>query len=61
MSGSDALVQAARGALQAQQARLTTAEATLRRVKPLTEQNALSQADLDLLDKMDETLPAHRA
>ena len=42
-----AQVQAARGALQAQQARLTTAEATLRRVKPLTEQNALSQADLD--------------
>jgi len=38
---------AARGELQAQQARFTTAEANLRRVKPLTEQNALSQADLD--------------
>ena len=42
-----AQVESARGALQAQQARLTTADATLKRVKPLTEQNALSQADLD--------------
>lgn len=42
-----AQLEAARGALQAQQARLATAEANLRRVKPLTEQNALSQADLD--------------
>jgi membrane fusion protein (multidrug efflux system) len=42
-----AQVEAARGALQANQARLATAEANLRRVKPLAEQNALSQADLD--------------
>jgi membrane fusion protein (multidrug efflux system) len=42
-----AQLEAARGALQAQQARLATAEANLRRVKPLTEQNALSQAELD--------------
>lgn len=42
-----AQLEAARGALQSQQARLTTAEANLRRVKPLAEQNALSQADLD--------------
>lgn len=42
-----AQLEAARGELQAQQARLTTAEATLARVKPLAAQNALSQADLD--------------
>jgi len=42
-----AQLEAARGELQAQQARFTTAEANLKRVKPLTEQNALSQADLD--------------
>jgi len=42
-----AQVEAARGALQAQQARLTTAEANLGRVKPLAQQNALSQSDLD--------------
>jgi len=42
-----AQLEAARGELQAQQARFKTAEATLARVKPLTEQNALSQADLD--------------
>jgi membrane fusion protein (multidrug efflux system) len=42
-----AQLDAARGELQAQQARLTTAEATLKRVKPLAQQNALSQADLD--------------
>ena len=42
-----AQLEAARGALQAQQARLTTAEANLGRVKPLAQQNALSQADLD--------------
>jgi membrane fusion protein (multidrug efflux system) len=42
-----AQLEAARGELQAQQARLTTAEATLARVKPLAQQNALSQADLD--------------
>jgi membrane fusion protein (multidrug efflux system) len=37
----------AKGELQAQQARFTTARATLDRVKPLAAQNALSQADLD--------------
>lgn len=42
-----AQLEAARGELQSQQARLTTAKANLGRVKPLTEQNALSQADLD--------------
>jgi membrane fusion protein (multidrug efflux system) len=42
-----AQLEAARGELQAQQARFTTAEATLARVKPLAAQNALSQADLD--------------
>jgi membrane fusion protein (multidrug efflux system) len=42
-----AQLEAARGELQAQRARLTTAEATLARVKPLAQQNALSQADLD--------------
>jgi len=31
----------------AQQARFTTADATLKRVKPLAQQNAMSQADLD--------------
>ncbi|HWS13845.1 MAG TPA: efflux RND transporter periplasmic adaptor subunit [Rhodocyclaceae bacterium] len=42
-----AQLDAARGELQAQQARFTTAQATLARVKPLAQQNALSQADLD--------------
>ncbi|KPK03864.1 MAG: hypothetical protein AMJ64_14845 [Betaproteobacteria bacterium SG8_39] len=42
-----AQLDAARGALLAQQARLKTATATLNRVKPLAQQNALSQADLD--------------
>jgi membrane fusion protein (multidrug efflux system) len=42
-----AQLDAAKGELLAQQARLTTATATLKRVKPLAEQNALSQADLD--------------
>ena len=42
-----AQLDAARGQLQAQQARLFTARATLDRVKPLTEQNALSEFDLD--------------
>ncbi len=42
-----AQLDAARGELQSQQARLTTAEANLGRVKPLTAQNALSQSDLD--------------
>jgi membrane fusion protein (multidrug efflux system) len=39
--------EAAQGELQSQQARFTTAQANLARVKPLAEQNALSQADLD--------------
>jgi len=42
-----AQLDSAQGALEAQKARLNTAEATLRRVKPLAEQNALSQSDLD--------------
>jgi membrane fusion protein (multidrug efflux system) len=42
-----AQLEAARGELQAQQARFKTAEATLARVKPLAAQNALSQSDLD--------------
>ncbi len=43
----EAQVEAARGELQAQQARFTTAQANLNRIKPLAQQNALSQADLD--------------
>jgi membrane fusion protein (multidrug efflux system) len=42
-----AQLESARGELQAQQARFTTAQATLGRVKPLAQQNALSQSDLD--------------
>jgi len=42
-----AQLDAAKGELLAQQARLTTATATLNRVKPLAQQNALSQSDLD--------------
>lgn len=42
-----AQLNAAKGELQAQQARHATAAANLSRVKPLTQQNALSQADLD--------------
>ncbi|HKC42913.1 MAG TPA: efflux RND transporter periplasmic adaptor subunit [Burkholderiales bacterium] len=42
-----AQLDAAHGELQSQQARFTTAEANLRRVKPLAQQNALSQSDLD--------------
>ena len=42
-----AQLQAAQGELQSQQARYTNAKANLERVKPLAEQNALSQADLD--------------
>src|SRR5512134_707818 len=42
-----AQLEAARGELQSQQARFTTAQANLGRVKPLAEQNALSQSDLD--------------
>jgi membrane fusion protein (multidrug efflux system) len=42
-----AQLDAARGELQAQQARLSTATANLNRIKPLAEQNAVSRADLD--------------
>ncbi|HEX9183260.1 MAG TPA: efflux RND transporter periplasmic adaptor subunit [Burkholderiales bacterium] len=42
-----AKLEAARGEMQAQEARLNTARANLGRVKPLAEQNALSRADLD--------------
>jgi len=42
-----AQLDAAKGELQAQQARLSTARSTLNRVKPLAAQNALSQSDLD--------------
>jgi membrane fusion protein (multidrug efflux system) len=42
-----AQLESARGELQAQQARFTTAQANLGRVKPLAQQNALSQSDLD--------------
>jgi membrane fusion protein (multidrug efflux system) len=42
-----AQLESARGELQAQQARFSTAQANLGRVKPLTQQNALSQSDLD--------------
>ena len=43
----EAQLAAARGELSAQQARLSVAQATLARVKPLVEQNALSKKDLD--------------
>jgi membrane fusion protein (multidrug efflux system) len=42
-----AQLESARGELQSQQARFTNAQANLGRVKPLAQQNALSQADLD--------------
>lgn len=42
-----AQLESAKGELQAQQARLWTAEANLKRIKPLAEQNAVSQSDLD--------------
>jgi len=42
-----AQLDAEQGALQQQQARLVTARANLKRVKPLAEQDALSQKDLD--------------
>ena len=42
-----AQLDSARGELQSQEARFKTAQANLGRVKPLAEQNALSQADLD--------------
>src|SRR5262245_39128145 len=43
----EAQLEAAKGEVLAQQARFTTADATLKRVKPLAQQNAMSQADLD--------------
>lgn len=43
----EAALQSAKGQLAQQQARLSVAEATLARVKPLTEKNALSKKDLD--------------
>lgn len=43
----EAQLDAAKGALAAQRARLTTAQQNLARVKPLVAQNALSQKDLD--------------
>jgi membrane fusion protein (multidrug efflux system) len=43
----EAELEAQQGALAQQQARLTTARANLKRVKPLVEQDALSQKDLD--------------
>jgi membrane fusion protein, multidrug efflux system len=43
----EAQLAAARGELAAQQARLGVAQATLARVKPLAEKNALSKKDLD--------------
>ena len=43
----EAQLDSAKGELLAQQARHTTATANLSRVKPLAQQNALSQADLD--------------
>jgi membrane fusion protein (multidrug efflux system) len=43
----EAQLESAKGELLAQQARHTTAAANLGRVKPLAQQNALSQADLD--------------
>jgi membrane fusion protein (multidrug efflux system) len=42
-----AQLNAAKGELQSQQARLATARATFGRVKPLAEQDALPQSDLD--------------
>ena len=43
----DAQLDAAKGEVLAQQARFTTAESNLKRIKPLAQQNAMSQADLD--------------
>jgi membrane fusion protein, multidrug efflux system len=42
-----AQLESARGELKMQQARFKTADSNLKRVKPLAEQDALSQADLD--------------
>ncbi|HEX4987049.1 MAG TPA: efflux RND transporter periplasmic adaptor subunit [Burkholderiales bacterium] len=42
-----AQLESAKGELMAQQARYTTATANLARIKPLAQENAMSQADLD--------------
>ena len=49
----------AKGQLAAQQARWDTAKATLKRIKPLAEQNAVSQKDLD--DAIGTEQAAHAA
>lgn len=43
----EAQLNAAKGALAMQEARLRTAQANLKRIRPLTERNALPQKDLD--------------
>jgi membrane fusion protein (multidrug efflux system) len=43
----EAALEQAKGELELQQARWTTAKANLKRIKPLAEQNAVSQKDLD--------------
>jgi membrane fusion protein, multidrug efflux system len=43
----EAQADAAKGEVLAQQARFTTADSNLKRIKPLAQQNAMSQADLD--------------
>jgi len=43
----EAQLDAAKGEVLAQQARFTTADSNLKRIKPLAQQNAMSQADLD--------------
>src|SRR5258705_2101269 len=43
----EAQLDAAKGEVLAQQARFATADANLKRIKPLAQQNAMSQADLD--------------
>ncbi|WAC06209.1 MAG: efflux RND transporter periplasmic adaptor subunit [Thermodesulfobacteriota bacterium] len=53
-----AQLQAAQGELAQQQARLTTARANLARVKPLVEQDALSQKDLDDATGQEQTAAA---
>ncbi len=53
-----AQLDAAMGALAQQRARLTTAKANLARVKPLAEQDALSQKDLDDATGQEQTSAA---
>jgi len=54
----EAQLAAARGELSAQRARLAVAQATLARVKPLVEQNALSKKDLDDANGSERTAAA---